>query len=272
VTSHDAPAVEARLPWVRLSLVGAAGGLLSGAFGVGGGVLMVPLLIAFARMDQRRASATSLAAIVPAAIAGSIAYLANGEIDLIAALFVAIGGIVGSWVGSWLLRRLSLGWLRWLFIALLIAVAVRIVLVTPVRGDRLLELDAVSIIGMIALGIVIGIASGLFGIGGGIIMVPAFIALFGMSDLVAKGTSLAVMIPTAVSGTVANTRAGIVDLRAALVVGVAATLASFGGVAIAFLLSPEWSAWLFAALMVIAAVQLTVRAIRLRKKENPDDA
>jgi uncharacterized membrane protein YfcA len=80
------------------------------------------------------------------------------------------------------------------------------------------------------------------------------------------------MIPTAVSGTVANTRAGIVDLRAALVVGVAATLASFGGVAIAFLLSPEWSAWLFAALMVIAAVQLTVRAIRLRKKENPDDA
>jgi uncharacterized membrane protein YfcA len=97
-------------------------------------------------------------------------------------------------------------------------------------------------------------------------MVPAFIALFGMSDLVAKGTSLAVMIPTAVSGTVANTRAGIVDLKVALIVGLAATLASFGGVAIAFLLSPEWSAWLFAILLVVAAVQLTVRAIRLGKK------
>ena len=255
------------MPWVRLALVGAAGGLLSGAFGVGGGILMVPLLILVAGMDQRRASATSLAAIVPAALAGSLTYFANGEIDLLAALFVAIGGIVGSWIGSWLLRRLSLGWLRWMFIALLIAVAVRRVLVVPVRGDRLLELDVLPILGMFALGIVIGIASGLFGIGGGVIMVPAFIALFGMGDLVAKGTSLAVMIPTAISGTVANARAGIVDLRVALVVGIPATLASFGGVAIAFLLSPEWSAWLFAALMVIAAVQLAVRAVRLSRRE-----
>ena len=142
------------------------------------------------------------------------------------------------------------------------------VLVAPVRGgDTMIEFDVLPILGMIALGVVIGIASGLFGIGGGVIMVPAFIALFGMGDLVAKGTSLAVMIPTAISGTVANTRAGIVDLRVALVVGIPATLASFGGVAIAFLLSPEWSASLFAALMVIAAVQLAVRAVRLSRKE-----
>ncbi len=272
MTSPAAPAAQARLPWVRLVLVGAAGGLLSGAFGVGGGILMVPLLITFAGMDQRRASATSLAAIIPAAIAGSITYFANGQIDLLAALFVAIGGIVGSWIGAWLLRRLSLGWLRWLFIALLIVVAIRLVIVAPVRGDRLLELELLPILAMILLGVVIGIASGLFGIGGGVIMVPAFIALFGMSDLVAKGTSLAVMIPTAVSGTVANTRAGIVDLKVALIVGIPATIASFGGVAIAFLLSPEWSSWLFAALLVIAAVQLTVRAIRLRRKERAGEA
>ena len=270
MTTPAAPDAPARAPWVRLVLVGAAGGLLSGAFGVGGGILMVPLLILFANMDQRRASATSLAAIVPAALAGSLTYLANGEIDLLAALFVAIGGIVGSWIGAWLLRRLSLGWLRWLFVALLIAVAVRMVVVVPVRSDRMLELDVLPILGMIALGLVIGVASGLFGIGGGVIMVPAFIAFFGMSDLVAKGTSLAVMIPTAVSGSIANTRAGLVDLRVALVVGLAATVASFGGVAIAFLLSPEWSAWLFAALMVVAAVQLAVRAVRLHRKERGD--
>ncbi|WP_448006065.1 sulfite exporter TauE/SafE family protein [Agromyces bauzanensis] len=272
MTSPAAPAARARLPWVRLALVGAAGGLLSGAFGVGGGILMVPLLMIFAGMNQRRASATSLAAIVPAAVAGSITYLLNGQVDLLATLFVAIGGIAGSWVGSWLLRRLSLGWLRWLFIALLVAVAVRMLLVTPERSDGLLEFDVVSVASMLALGVAIGVASGLFGIGGGIIMVPAFIALFGMSDLVAKGTSLAVMIPTAVSGTVANARAGIVDLRAALVVGAAATVASFGGVAIAFVLSPEWSVRLFAALIVIAAVQLTIRAIALRKRERPRDA
>lgn len=272
MTSPAAPAASARLPWVRLLLVGAAGGLLSGAFGVGGGLLMVPLLMTFAAMDQRRASATSLAAIVPAAVVGSITYLLNGEIDLLAALFVAIGGIAGSWAGSWLLRHLSLGWLRWLFIGLLVAVAVRLLLVTPARADGRLEYDVVPVVSLLALGVVIGIAAGLFGIGGGIIMVPAFVALFGMSDLVAKGTSLAAMIPTAVSGTVANTRGGIVDLRTALIVGIAATIASFGGVAIAFLLSPEWSVRLFAALVVIAAVQLTIRAIRLGRRGRPRDA
>ena len=230
---------------------------------------MVPLLIVYAHMDQRRASATSLAAIVPTAVAGSVTYLVNGQVDLLAALIVAAGGIVGSWIGSWLLRRLSLEWLRWLFIALLIIVAVRMALVPPVRGDGDVEFDAVTVLGMILLGVVIGVASGLFGIGGGVIMVPAFIAFFGMSDLVAKGTSLAVMIPTAVSGTVANARAGMVELRVALIVGIAATIASFGGVAVAFLLSPEWSAWLLAAFMVVSAVQLAVRAIRARRKEQP---
>ena len=97
-----------------------------------------------------------------------------------------VGAVIGSWVGAWLLRTLSLGWLRWLFIALLVVVAVRLLLVAPVRGGGLAELDAVTISGMVVLGIVIGIASGLFGIGGGVIMVPAFITLFGMGDLVAN--------------------------------------------------------------------------------------
>ena len=57
-----------------LVLIGGIGGLLSGAFGVGGGIVMVPLLIVLARLDQRHASATSLVAIVPAAAAGAISY------------------------------------------------------------------------------------------------------------------------------------------------------------------------------------------------------
>ncbi|GAA1831036.1 sulfite exporter TauE/SafE family protein [Agromyces salentinus] len=256
---------------MRLALVGAAGGLLSGAFGVGGGILMVPLLIVFAGMGQRRATATSLAAIVPASIAGSITYLVNGEVDLVAALFVAVGGVLGSWVGAWLLRRLPLVWLRWLFIALLVGVAVRMLLVVPERGGGQVGFELLPDLALFGLGIAVGIASGLFGIGGGVIMVPAFIAFFGMGDLMAKGTSLAVMIPTAISGTVANSRAKLVDLREAIVIGLAATIASFGGVAIAFLLSPEWSARLFAAFVVIAAVQLAVRAIRLQHSSTPPE-
>ena len=270
MTSGDSPPTDRRAGWVGLAVIGAVGGLLSGAFGVGGGILMVPLFVMFAGMDQRRASATSLAAIVPTAIVGAITYFLSGEVALIPALFVAAGGILGSWIGARLLRRLPLGWLRWMFIALLVAVAVRMLLFVPERAAVEPELDALTIIGMVALGLVIGVASGLFGIGGGLVMVPAFMLFFGMSDLVAKGTSLAVMIPTAISGTVTNARGGIVDLRAGIIAGIAATAASFGGVALAHLMSPEVSTWLFAALVVIAAVQLSVRAVRQQKKERSE--
>ena len=247
---------------IRLAIVGVLGGLLSGAFGVGGGILMVPLLIVLAGMDQRRAAATSLAAIVPTAVVGSIAYFANGEVDLPAAALVAAGGIAGSWIGSHLLRRLSLGWLRWGFIALLVLVAVRLVIAPPERMSAPPELDLGIGAAYVGLGFVVGIAAGLFGIGGGLIMVPAFIAVFGMGDLLAKGTSLAAMIPTSISGSVANLRGRLLSAREGLIVGAAATLAALPGVALAFLLPPTVAAWLFAALLIAAAVQLTIRAVR----------
>jgi uncharacterized membrane protein YfcA len=263
--SHPAAEAAPSASWVRFAVVGIIGGLLSGLFGVGGGIVMVPLLIMLTRMDQKRASATSLVAIVPTAIAGSITYFANGEVDLLAAAIVATGGILGAWIGARLLRRIPIEWLRWAFIALLVIVAIRLIVVAPERGAGSVDWSVGTVLGLVALGLVMGVASGLFGIGGGLIMVPAFIAIFGMGDLVAKGTSLAAMIPTAVSGTITNVRGGMVDLRAGLIVGIAATVASFGGVWLAFFLPADVAAWLFAALLILAAAQLAVRAVRARR-------
>ena len=246
-----------------LLLVGAIGGFLSGMFGVGGGIIMVPLLVWLIGLDQRHASATSLVAIVPSAVAGSIQYALAGHLDLVAGLLIAAGGIAGSLVGTRLLKTLPLGWLRWLFIALLLVTAVRLLFEVPSRGADIVLTPGV-IAGLVALGLVMGVASGLFGIGGGVIAVPVLITLFGASDLVAKGTSLLAMIPTALTGSVANTRNGLVRPLDGIIAGLAATAASFGGVAVAFLLSPQVASILFAVLLVIAITQLTVRAIRDR--------
>jgi uncharacterized membrane protein YfcA len=269
VSSANQPSGAPTAPepgWPRFALVGLAGGFLSGLFGVGGGIIMVPLLIWLTKMDQRRASATSLAAIVPASLAGAVGYLAGGEVDWWSALFVAIGGIVGSYIGARLLRRIPLVWLRWGFIALLVIIAVRLLLVEPDRAGGTLELTPWTAVALVALGLFIGIASGLFGVGGGIIMVPAFIGLFGMGDLIAKGTSLIAMVPTSVSGTITNLRGRMVRLRQGLIVGVAAMLASFGGVAVAFLLDPRVATLLFVALLAFVIVQLTIRAVRLQRR------
>ncbi|ASD23095.1 sulfite exporter TauE/SafE family protein [Cryobacterium zongtaii] len=250
--------------WSALVLTGVIGGLLSGLFGVGGGIVMVPLLISLVRMDQRRAATTSLAAIVPTSIVGSLTYLANGHIDLIAGAIIAAGAVVGALIGSNLLQRIPLFWLRWLFIALLIVVAARMLVVEPERGAAL-ELSWVVVLGYLALGLTMGIASGLFGIGGGVIAVPALVAVFGVSDLIAKGTSLLVLVPTSLVGTIANLRAGLVDLPAGLVVGAAATVAAVPGVALAVLIPPRLSSILFAVLLILAAGQLTVKALRTKR-------
>ena len=167
--------------FLALLAVGLVGGLLSGAFGVGGGIIMVPLLMWFLRLDQRQAAATSLVAIIPTAIAGTIQYAVHGEVDVVAGLLVALGGVGGSLVGTRLLRRLSLGWLRWLFIGLLVLVAIRLFLEIPSRESDLIYTPWV-VIALILVGVVMGIASGLFGIGGGIILVPVLIAFFGMGE------------------------------------------------------------------------------------------
>jgi uncharacterized membrane protein YfcA len=247
-----------------LIAIGLAGGILSGAFGVGGGIVLVPLLVNFAGLDQRRAAATSLLAILPTSIAGSITYLANGEVDLLAAGVIAVGAIGGSILGSALLKRLPLVWLRWMFIVLLVIVAVRLALIEPARGEPLDFTIPVALV-YLAIGLVMGIASGLFGIGGGVIAVPSLVALLGVSDLIAKGTSLLVMIPTSITGTVANAQNRLVDLRTGLIVGVAAAGASVAGAFIALALPPRPSSFLFAALLLVIAAQLAVRALRARK-------
>lgn len=245
-------------------LVGIVGGLLSGAFGVGGGLLMVPLLVGLAGMDHRRASATSLVAIVPTSIAGSLSYLARGEADVRIAALAAAGGIVGSYAGTWLLRRIPLTVLRWLFVALLVAVAIRLLVAVPIRGGEVTVTLGAGL-AILGIGTLTGVAAGLFGIGGGVILVPALVVLFGYSDLLAKGTSLLAMVPTAAVGTLNNLRAGQVDLRAGAVVGLAATAASFAGVALAFLVPPAASSALFAALILGAALQLVVQLVRSRE-------
>jgi hypothetical protein len=194
--------------------IGLLAGLLSGLFGVGGGTVIVPFLVLFLRFDQRLAAGTSLAAIVPTATVGVISYAVHGSVAWIPALLLAAGAVFGAQIGTWLLPRLSLTVLRWAFVGFLAAVIVSLFIVIPSR-DAEFSLTWLSGVLLVVLGVVTGILSGLIGVGGGIIVVPALMVLFGTSDLVAKGTSLLMMIPTAVSGTVGNIRRRNVDLVAA---------------------------------------------------------
>jgi uncharacterized membrane protein YfcA len=267
VTDAPARAFAARTPAFFLTCIGTGllAGLLSGLFGVGGGTVIVPLLVMFLKFDQRLAAGTSLAAIVPTATVGVISYAVHGSVAWVPAILLAVGAVVGAQIGTWLLPRISQTALRWGFVAFVVVVIVSLFVVIPSRESEI-TLTVWSSIALVVVGVFTGVMAGLIGVGGGVIVVPVLMLLFGASDLQAKGTSLLFMIPTAVSGTVGNLRRKNVDLVAAATVGIAACTTTAVGAWIATLLDPGVANILFAAFLVFIGTQMAIKAVRGRKR------
>jgi hypothetical protein len=108
----------------KLIAIGLGGGLLSGLLGVGGGIVMVPLLVLWAGFAQRDAHATSLGAIIPISIAGIATYGVAGEVRYGTALALAAGSVVGAPIGARLLSRMDERVLKIVFGVFLVAVSV----------------------------------------------------------------------------------------------------------------------------------------------------
>lgn len=106
-------------------LIGLVAGFFSALFGVGGGVVIVPLLFIAANWPLREASATSLAAIGVTATAGVITYVAHGDVRPVYAVLLGVPAAVGAAGGATLQQRLPVRTLSLLFAALLVAIAVR---------------------------------------------------------------------------------------------------------------------------------------------------
>lgn len=111
------------LAW-RLIVVGAAGGAFSALFGVGGGVVMVPLLIMLCGYGSRAATATSLAAIGVIALVGTATHGVLGNVDWLAAMLVGIPALLGVTLGVKVRMRLSQATISRAFAILLVAAAV----------------------------------------------------------------------------------------------------------------------------------------------------
>jgi uncharacterized membrane protein YfcA len=111
----------------RIAAIGLAGGLVSGLLGVGGGVLMVPLLVLLAGYTQRMAHAISLGAIVVIGIAGVATYAIAGKIDYGLAAALAVGAVVGAPIGATLLTTAPEYALKLAFGLCLLAVSIVLV-------------------------------------------------------------------------------------------------------------------------------------------------
>jgi uncharacterized membrane protein YfcA len=110
----------------RLILIGLAAGFFSALFGVGGGIVMVPLLLIVLRLGERAAMATSIVAIGFISLVGAVSYSLRGEVKPGAAALVGIPGAVGAVAGTALQQRVGTRALSFGFAALLVGVAIRL--------------------------------------------------------------------------------------------------------------------------------------------------
>jgi uncharacterized membrane protein YfcA len=181
---------------------GVGAGLLSGMFGLGGGIIIVPGLMFALCMDQRRAHGTSLGGVFLISLSSFFTYWAHDEIDWPVVLWLSIGSVAGSLIGAELLKRVSKRTLTLAFIAVLVIAGVRMFFEIDSSGEMVLT--TATAIWLVVIGLVVGALAGMLGIGGGLMTVPILVVLFHVSPALAKGTSLAVVIPTAFTGTMQN--------------------------------------------------------------------
>ncbi len=124
-----------------------------------------------------------------------------------------------------------------------------------------MELTLPVALGVVAFGVLVGALSALFGIGGGVVMVPFMVLLPNADQHLAEGTSLLVIVPTAVVGAIAHARRGFVDFRAAGLLALGGVVGAFVGARIALASPTETLETVFAVFLVLMGARLLARSV-----------
>ena len=234
-------------------------GVWSGAMGVGGGIILVPILVLGLHIAQKRAQATSLVMVALAAVSGALAYSMSSQVAWVPAIVMVAGGLVGAWLGSALLQRIADRRLQAIFGLFMILVGVRLMFEhEPAMNSahQLPQMTPLIALAYLGTGLAMGELSAMLGIGGGIIVIPILVTLFGDSHHLANGTSLAVMLPIALVGAIRQTRPGYTDWPMGLRLGVGAVLGAYAGARLALLLPDAALRYIFAAMLILVGLRM----------------
>lgn len=250
-----------RHPLLLTASLGAVAGALGGMMGVGGGILLVPLLVHVMREPQHEAQAVSLAFIIATAAVAVLPYLARERLDLRLAGLLAVGAIPGVVAGARTATRMSARGLRRAFGVAVLAAAIRILVAPPVPAGAPAPWAWPA---NLALGLGVGFLAGLLGIGGGTILVPVLTLAQRVPQHAAQGLSLLLIVPVGLVGVVTYARRG--KLPARLLPGLLAggALGGLVGAVMAQGIAGRSLARMFAVFMVAVSLQMIFSRPRAR--------
>ncbi|WP_032829563.1 sulfite exporter TauE/SafE family protein [Pseudomonas sp. GM74] len=238
---------------------GAALGTLGGLFGIGGGLIAIPLLGVLFGLDQQIAQGTALVMVVPNVMLALWRYHQRNRIELRHALPLAIMGFCFAWLGSIWAVGIDAQTMRIGFVAFLIALsAYNLVRMFAASAAPAAQMNySWPWLGL--LGAASGTMGGLFGVGGAVVATPVLTSLFGTSQVVAQGLSLALALPstgvTLVTYAVHHQVSWVIGLPLA----VGGLMSISWGVKVAHALPERMLRGLFCGFLVFCAVMLAFK-------------
>lgn len=262
-------------------LLGALVGFSLGLTGGGGSIFAVPLLVYGLGVPAREAVGVSLLTVGSTSLVGFVQRAWRGMVEFPTGLLFAIAGMLGAPVGSWLADRIPEALLLSLFAVLMLVIAARmwtkardVTARLPIMmddnagptcrrdpdGKLRITSPCAMLLGIVGLGA--GVLSGMFGVGGGFIIVPALVMFSGMGMQRAIGTSLLVITLISASGTANHLLAGkVLDLATAGVFTAGSVAGLFAGSALAQRLAGPVLQRVFAGAIVVVALYVIFRTV-----------
>jgi len=224
-------------------IIGVIAGILAGMFGIGGGVVIVPALILLSGFTIVEANGTSLAALVlPVGILAVISYYKAGLINIKISSFVAVGLIIGVILGSYIALSIPTSTLKFFYGIFLLYVSWNFMKPVElwqqyVKKEKIASKEEIeksdkdySFYFFVIVGLFAGVLSGMFGIGGGLVIVPVLMAFLKFDTKKAVGTSLgALLLPVTLPGVFMYFNAGELNIPYAATVAAGLVLGAFIG-------------------------------------------
>lgn len=238
-------------PWIGF-LAGCFGGLV----GLGGGVVMIPLMVAVLKISQHKAHGTSLFALVFTGLTGAITYGMKGSVDVVASIILAFTAIFTARLGAKFAHSLPEWKLKRSFGAFLIFAALILLAKPYLYNLHAFELHGMAkIIALLITGIFAGFLAGMMGIGGGTVMVPALVLILNYGQHIAQGTSLLCMVPAGAVGAYTHLKLGNVirELLPGLIIGI--IFGTFIGSTVAHALSEANLRVIFALIIIWTGIK-----------------
>ena len=250
-------------------ILGIAVGILSGLFGIGGGIAMVPSLIVFFGMNILDANATSLAAmLLPVGILGVVSYYKAGLVKIKESLWIALGLFLGSFVGGEFAVNINEPLLTKLYAGILLYISLSYFDIfsyfrkkknpKPVKEVNVQRSFWIYIL----VGLGAGIFAGLFGKGGGIVIIPLLIGIFHYDPKAAAATSLAALqLPVGLPSVIIYANSGHLNILFAGLIALGILAGAFLGSKIAVRLPSAIFKKVFAVFLLIVAIYMVSKYI-----------